>query len=276
VAYESRTADPSCQICCAMFLLLLAVPRRWQAAVQVGTKRACISLNKACHRSMEWDLRDQILLCAALILCAAVLPWRETSAATTKRRRNSLNKVLHLIFLCNNPSTHLPPPAHGGSSESDGGAAFSVRWKKIESRWRISLWSKILFFSSSLRGGVEDGRPSSFLRRGRRRRWSSGTKSRAPLSATSDCLPTQLAARRPYLASYLCSDVSPTTMRRPSPEVEMAVGRSPFSCIIGGGRGPDCLAQFICRVFVVKSRDLSANCSFYEILAVIVPAPLEN
>jgi hypothetical protein len=34
--------------------------------------------------------------------------------------------------------------------------------------------------------------------------------------------------------------------------------------------------QFLCMVFVVKSRDLCAISSFHEVLAIIVPVPLKN
>jgi hypothetical protein len=72
-AFEVRTADLSGQICCVMTLLLL-VPRRWRAAVQVGMKSSCISLYKARHRSMERGLLkppDPSLCCSASLRCGA-------------------------------------------------------------------------------------------------------------------------------------------------------------------------------------------------------------
>jgi hypothetical protein len=62
-------------------------------------------------------------------------------------------------------------------------------------------------------------------------------------------------------------------MRRPSPEIETAGGRSSLS-FIGGDRGPYCLLQYSCKVFVVKSKDLSVISSSHEVLTVIVPVPL--
>jgi hypothetical protein len=128
--------------------------------------------------------------------------------ATTKRRRNSLNKVLYLIFFCSNSSTLMPPPTRGGSSESDDRAAFPMRWMKIKFRWRISFWSKIRFFPSSICGGVEDGRPCPLFQRERQWRRSNDTKIIAPLSATKDCRPTHLASRGPFQSPDLDTGVS--------------------------------------------------------------------
>jgi hypothetical protein len=135
---------------------------------------------------------------------------------------------------------------------------------------------KVLFFLASLRGGVEERKPCPVLWFGGRRRRSSDTKNGAPLSATKICRPTLMASRWPFSMPDRTTGASSTSMRRPFPEIETAGGRSSLSCITGGSRGPDCIVQFLCRFFVVKSRDLSANRSVHEVLAVIVPVPLEN
>jgi hypothetical protein len=133
-----------------------------------------------------------------------------------------------------------------------------------------------MFFLSSLCGGVEDGKPCYLLRHGRRWRRSSDTKIRAPLSATIVCRPTHLASRWPFRLPDLDIGLLPTSMRRPSSEFVTADNRPPLSCIIGGSRGPDCLYQFLCRVFIIKSRDLCIICSFHEVFAVIIPVSLKN
>jgi hypothetical protein len=151
-----------------------------------------------------------------------------------------------------------------------------MRRMKIKFRWRISCWSKLLFFLSSLHGGVEDGKPCYLLRHGRWWRRSSDTKIRAPLSVTLVCQPTHLASRLPFRSPDLDIRVLPTSMRRASSEFGTMDGRPPVSSIIGGGRGPDCLYLFLCRVFIIKSRDLSIICSFHEVFPVIMPVPLKN
>jgi hypothetical protein len=73
---------------------------------------------------------DHAWLDAVVLHVAVVLSWRETMTAMVKHIADSLNKVRVLAFFCCYLLPHLPPPARGGSLESDGGLLYLKRRMK--------------------------------------------------------------------------------------------------------------------------------------------------
>jgi hypothetical protein len=178
------------------------------------------------------------------------------------------------VFFCSKSALLLPPPAHGGSLEFDGGAAFPMQWTKTTNRWRILFRDEILFLLPSLHGGVEDWGPCSLSQSGRRRRRSRDTKKSSSTIGDRRLSATHLASRRPCFLPKLASGVLSTSRRRPSSEIVTAGGCSPLSYTDGGDRGSDCFLQISRRVYDVKSRDYSVVLRFHEVLTINVPIPL--
>jgi hypothetical protein len=75
----------------------------------------------------------------------------------------SFNKVCTLGFLCCKSSLGLPPLARGGSSESDGGSAFSERRPESNPCYWSSKWGLATPSSFPHCGGVGKGKHAAEL-----------------------------------------------------------------------------------------------------------------
>lgn len=103
---------------------------------------------------------DQIPLRLSVFLLAVVLPWREPKTVMVKAPSSSMNKV------CSIPSCHckstlyLPPPARGGSVESDGRYAIKVQGHEACSFRLVLISSEVVLLFAPLQGEVGGRRPA--------------------------------------------------------------------------------------------------------------------
>lgn len=278
--YEGRFLDLGGQIHGAVSFLALAVLRWWQAVAQARPWKPRIPPNKARFGSSERGFTGHSLLCFVLLLLGTVLSWWEPNALKMVGTSSFLNKVWIPVFLGYNISLYLPSPARGGCLEFNGGLVCTVKWLKAGFSGSWWFQPRRALSSSSRRHGGGRGVLEAALCGSTVNNHGVVMPNLEVHSRCRSWRPTLATSRWSWLLAFIAS-TSPTSMRRPFSRRAMATlfpavpsgsvpgaeveGHGDCLRFSGGGRGPDCIPNFCCRVCSVKCRGCIAFVWFFKV-----------